>query len=120
MIVAVLGASPKKERYSNKAIRSLISHGHQVIPINPAHSQIEGLPSVKSIADIKEAIDTLSIYVGPDHIAPLIDAIVKANPKRVIINPGAESVALQEALQKAGIRHQEACTLVLLSTNQFV
>ena len=41
--VVVLGASPKPERYSNKAIRLLQQHRHRVIPVHPAIAKIEGL-----------------------------------------------------------------------------
>ncbi len=43
MKVAVLGASQNPERYSNKAIRMLLQHKHEVTPVNPAQSTIEGL-----------------------------------------------------------------------------
>ncbi len=119
MRVAVLGASPKADRYSNKAIRSLLAHGHEVIPINPAHTKIEGLLTFPSLSAVPEAIDTITVYVGPQHIAPLIEDIVAAKPQRVIVNPGAESTALQSRLAAAGIPYIEACTLVMLSTGQF-
>lgn len=119
MLVAVLGASPKKERYSNKAIHMLRSHGHRVIPVNPGHREIEGLPVVSRLTDINQPVDTVTVYVGPDHIGPLISDIVKLKPARVIMNPGAESDELTRALDQAKIPHLEACTLVLLSTGQF-
>ncbi|MBT3806573.1 MAG: CoA-binding protein, partial [Desulfobacula sp.] len=40
--VAVIGASPKQERYSNKAIRLLAEYHHNPIPIAPKHEEIEG------------------------------------------------------------------------------
>ncbi len=119
MLVAVLGASPKKERYSNKAIQMLRSHGHRVIPVNPGHKKIDGLPVVGRLTDIPQPVDTVTVYVGPDHIGPLIPDIVKLKPARVILNPGAESDELVKALNRAKIPHLEACTLVLLSTGQF-
>ncbi len=119
MLVAVLGASPKKERYSNKAIQMLRSHGHRVIPVNPAQKEIDGLPVVARLTDIQQPVDTVTVYVGPAHIGALIPDIVKLNPRRVIMNPGAESDELVRALDQAKIEHVEACTLVMLSTNQF-
>ncbi len=119
MLVAVLGASPKKERYSNKAIHMLRAHGHTVIPVNPAHAVIESLAVAKSLGEVKEPVDTLTVYVSPDHIGPLIPAIVALRPGRVVLNPGAESPELERALDAAKIPYLEACTLVLLSTGQF-
>lgn len=117
--VAVLGASYKKERYSNKAIRMLIEYGHRVIPIHPLQKEIEGLPVVKELNQLKEHIDTLTIYVGPSRIQPIIPSIIKMNPGRVILNPGTESEGLESALLKHKIPFLKGCTLVMLQTNQF-
>ena len=119
MRVAVLGASPNKERYANKAIHALRKHGHETLPVNPAHSEIEGLPTSKSLGDIKGPVDTITVYVGPAHIGPLIPAIITTKPRRVIMNPGAESEELRAALTAAKIESVEACTLVMLATGQF-
>lgn len=119
-IVAVLGASPKSERYSNQAIRLLRDYGHTVLPVNPAQTEIEGLPVIASVDDLKEgSVDTVTLYVGPQHSAPLLPGLLHLKPKRVIFNPGSESPYLQEALEKAGIKAEEACTLVLLRTGQY-
>jgi len=117
--VAVLGASPKRERYSNQAVRMLLEHGHAVIPVHPAATEIEGLPVSASLADIGRAVDTLTVYVSPAHSAPLRESILALNPKRVIFNPGTENPSLKNTLDEHGIQTEEACTLVLLHTGQF-
>jgi predicted CoA-binding protein len=117
--VAVLGASRKRHRYSNRAIHALREHGYRVLPVNPAYDEIEGLPVAHSLADVPRGIHTLTVYVGPQHIGPLIEAIVELAPQRVILNPGAESAELEAELEHAGIPYLEACTLVMLGTGQF-
>jgi predicted CoA-binding protein len=117
--VAVLGASPKTHRYSNMALRRLAEQGYHVLPVNPAHESIEGIPAVRSLEHIGGDIHTLTVYVGPRHIGPEIDRIVRLRPKRVILNPGAESPELAAALDSHGIPWMQACTLVMLATNQF-
>lgn len=117
--VAVLGASTNPERYSNKAVRLLQEHGHHVIPVNPAQDLIEGLAVAHALGDIREPVDTLSLYMAPQHLAALADSIVTMKPGRVIFNPGTEDAALQSRLDAAGIPWEEACTLVLLRTGQF-
>ena len=117
--VAVLGASRMSERYSNRAVRALKQHGYRVVPVNPAHDEVEGLTAASSLAEVAGAVDTLTVYVGPRHVGPLIDDIVAARPRRVILNPGTESAELEDALDRHGIPWLEACTLVLLATGQF-
>ncbi len=117
--VAVLGASNNPDRYSNMAVRRLREAGHRVIPVHPALSEIEGLPVAQSLGGISEPVDTLTLYVGPQRSAPMINDIVRLAPKRVIFNPGTESPELASALDQASIPHVEACTLVMLQTGQF-
>ena len=119
MLVAVLGASPNPARYSNKAIRMLLSHGHSVIPVNPGYDRIEGLSVVPNPSELPQGVHTITVYVGPQHINPLLDGIIAAKPARIIANPGAESSLLKQRAELAGITYVEACTLVLLSTGQF-
>ena len=117
--VAVLGASNNPDRYSNMAVRRLRDAGHHVIPVNPALDEIEGLAVAKSLGDIVDPVDTLTLYVGPQRSLPMIEAILRLAPKRVIFNPGTESQDLTAALDRAHIPHLEACTLVMLQTGQF-
>ena len=117
--VAVLGASHKPERYSNQAIHLLRQYGHTVIPVNPIQREIAGLPVAVSLAAITQAVDTVTVYVSPVHLDPLVDSLIKLKPKRVIFNPGAEHPSVAAKLEKAGIATEEACTLVLLHTRQF-
>ncbi|CBL47333.1 conserved hypothetical protein [gamma proteobacterium HdN1] len=115
----VLGASPKAERYSNQAIRLLQKYGHEVVPVNPAFAEIEGLPTAKTLSDVQGEVDTLTLYVGPDRGEPLLAEMLALHPKRVIMNPGTESKRLADALQASGVEVVEGCTLVMLRTGQY-
>lgn len=117
--VAIFGASEKEDRYANKAQLRLVNHGYPVLPITPTGKTIMGVPSVQKISDIKQAVDTVTLYVGPKILAEQINDLIKLKPRRVIFNPGTEDAALQKQLEQAGIHTVEACTLVLLSTDQF-
>lgn len=117
--VVVLGASPKPERYSNKAVRLLLEHGHRVIPVHPAIAEIEQLPVIRALEHIEDSVDTLTVYLSPALSAPLQSDILKLKPERVIFNPGTENSELKQALERDEIAVEEACTLVLLNTGQF-
>lgn len=117
--VAVLGASPKSERFSNQAVKLLAEYQHKVIPINPAFEQIEGWSCCPSLSAVTEPVDTLSLYMGADRLVEQLDAILALKPKRVLFNPGTESSVVQSALSQAGIPWLEGCTLVLLRNHQF-
>ena len=117
--VAVLGASQKPERYSNKAVRLLTEYGHRVIPVSPKFDTIEDLIVAHKLSDITDKIDTLTVYVAEPVSTSLQDEILRLAPSRVIFNPGAENPALKTTLEAHGISTEEACTLVLLKTGQF-
>lgn len=117
--VAVLGATPKEDRYSFKAVKMLLDHGHRPIPVHPAGHEVLGIAGVKSLAEITQPVDTLSMYVGPQISDKEFDNILRLRPRRVIFNPGAENETLAERLRAAGIEVVFACTLVMLQTDQF-
>jgi predicted CoA-binding protein len=117
--VAILGASEKPERYSNKAFHMLRDYGHHPIPISPKLKRLEDVAAVASMSEIKKPVDTLTMYVGPEISSQLKNEILTLKPKRVIFNPGSENPDLEMELEDAGIRVVEACTLVLLRTDQF-
>ncbi|MEY2551061.1 MAG: uncharacterized protein QOG12_1205 [Verrucomicrobiota bacterium] len=117
--VAILGASPKPDRYAYKAFRMLADHGHQPVPINPAFDEILGEKCYSKIGEAPKPIDTVTLYLGEARSNPLIDEIIEAKPRRIIMNPGAENSALAEKAEEAGIEVVEGCTLVMLATGQF-
>ncbi len=118
-IVAVLGASPKPDRYAFRAMEMLRQHGHRAVPVNPAFEEILGEKCYRSIADVVEPIDTVTMYLGKQRSDPLIGEIVQAKPRRIIMNPGAENGDLAAKAEAAGIEVDYACTLVLLQTGGF-
>lgn len=119
MNVAILGASPKSDRYANMAQKRLMQAGYRVIPVSPFYTEVLGVPSLAAINQIEPPLDTLTLYLSAEKLAPLADDIIRLHPRRVIFNPGTESSDIETRLQQAGIKTEQACTLVLLSTGQF-
>ena len=117
--VVIIGASDNPERYSHKALLLLRQHGHEVVPVHPKLSEIEGVPVVADLSAILGPVDTVTLYVGPTISLTLKDKLIALKPRRVIFNPGTENAPLQATLTSAGIACEEACTLVLLHTGQF-
>ena len=115
----IIGASPKPDRYANKAQRLLKEHGHTTVPINPIQENILGDKVLKKPSDYQGDIDTVTLYVRPERLDPILDDILSVKPKRVIFNPGTEDNHLQQRVRSAGVEALEACTLVLLNTGQY-
>lgn len=116
----VIGASENPSRYSQMATLSLQKHGHEVIPVGLKEGRINGIP-ILSLKDKKKIndVNTLTLYVGPQHQSAWFDYILSLKPQRVILNPGTENPELEQLLKKNGIDFIHACTLVMLATGQY-
>jgi predicted CoA-binding protein len=117
--VVVLGASAKPERYSYQCVELLLERGHRVIPVTPSQTEICGLSPVCDLESVDEKIDVLTMYVNAKRSSDMVDSILDLNPRKVIFNPGAENPDLEKKCTDAGIAVENACTLVLIYTDQF-
>jgi uncharacterized protein len=117
--VVVLGATPKPDRFAFKAMRALLQHGYDAVPVNPAFQEVLGVGCYRSIADVPQPIDTVTLYLGSLRSDPLIPEILEAKPRRIIMNPGAENDRLESEAESRGIQVLHDCTLVMLSDGSF-
>ncbi len=114
----VLGASPKVDRYSNKAVRMLRSNQHAVIALGFEEAFI-GDTQIETDWKLHKDVDTVTLYLNPQRQQAYYDYILSLNPKRIIFNPGTENIELASLAHQKNITTLEACTLVLLSTGQY-
>jgi len=114
----VLGASDNPSRYSFLAVNNLRKHGHPVVAIGRKKTNIADVTVDTETSPIND-IDTVTLYLNPEHQKEYIDYIVSLHPKRVVFNPGTENEEMQNRLDKEKIPYMEACTLVLLTTGQY-
>ncbi|WP_299439664.1 CoA-binding protein [uncultured Aquimarina sp.] len=114
----VLGASLKSNRYSNLAINRLVTYKQDVVAIGLREGVVSGI-TIETDSVNFEDIDTITLYLNPARQKQYYEYIVNLNPKRVIFNPGTENPEFYEILRQAAIEVEVACTLVLLSTNQY-
>ncbi|OJV39365.1 MAG: CoA-binding protein [Bacteroidales bacterium 36-12] len=114
----IIGASSNPERYSYKAAEKLLKYGHEIKLVGLRPDTIFE-HTIETEHKQFENIDTVTLYVGPQNQHVYYDYIISLKPKRVIFNPGTENPELQSLLKAKGIEYEEACTLVLLGTNQY-
>jgi predicted CoA-binding protein len=118
--IVILGFSNNPERYSYKAGQRLVAAGYSdVVGVNPTKPVVNGIRSVANLAEVPSPIDTITVYVGSKIMEGMIDQVLAAKPRRIILNPGAENPQLAARAIAAGIQVEEACTLVLLASEQF-
>ncbi len=114
----VLGASVNPARYSNLAVKKLTAYNHPVVALGKKTGNI-GNTIIETEKKDFDNIDTVTLYLNPLHQKEYYHYIFSLHPKRIIFNPGAENDELADMAKEKGIIAQEACTLVLLSTNQY-
>lgn len=114
----VLGASDNPSRYSYLAIKRLRQYGHPVVAIGRKHSFVDDIEIMTQKKQLED-IDTITLYLNPQHQQDYYQYILSLHPKRIIFNPGAENDELAELAAQQKIETIEACTLVMLSTNQY-
>lgn len=116
----IIGATTNPARYAYTAASMLKEYGHTIVPVGIREGTIFDVP----ILDIRTKpavadVDTVTLYIGPAHQPEHYDYILGLKPKRIIFNPGTENPQFERMAESAGIDAEEACTLVLLRTNQF-
>lgn len=114
----ILGATTNPVRYAYLAANRLVNKGHQIINVGIKSGEVAGQP-IQSALNVHSDVDTITLYLGPQNQKDYYNYILQTNPKRIIFNPGTENSELKKLAQNQGIQTLEACTLVLLSTNQY-
>ena len=66
-----------------------------------------------------KTVDTVTLYLNPKRQEEYYNYILSLKPRKVIFNPGTENFDFIKLLEKNNIETEIACTLVLLSTNQY-
>jgi len=110
--VAVIGASPDRQKFGNKALRAFRDRGYTVIPINPKEPEIEGEKSYASVLDVPGAIDMATFYVSPAVGLKILDDVAKKGIPEVWFNPGADSPEVVERARALGMKAVAACSIV--------
>jgi predicted CoA-binding protein len=114
----VMGASTDPGRYAYKAIKMLQRYGHPVVAIGKKEDNLDGMRIEKEHVSF-ENVNTITLYLNPMNQRQYYDYIIGLKPKRVIFNPGTENPELYALLRENGIEIEIACTLVMLSINQY-
>ena len=117
-VTVVIGASENTERYSNRVTRMLHSHKIPVAAVGLKAGEIDGVKIQTGLPKI-ENVDTVTLYVGPQHQPQYYDYVIGLKPERIIFNPGTENPEFEEKVRKAGIEVLEACTLTMLTVGTY-
>lgn len=71
------------------------------------------------VKQINQPVDTIIIYLNAERHQAIAQDVLSLKPRRIIFNSGTEPAALIQYYQHHGNETLEACSLVMLRTDQF-
>ncbi len=110
--VAIIGASNDRRKYGNKAVRAYQKQGYTVYPVNPNESEVEGLPTFKSIKDVPVRPERTSVYVPPQILLKLLPDIAARGCDELWLNPGTESPQVLAEAERLNLNVVQACSIL--------
>ncbi|MBI4558872.1 MAG: CoA-binding protein [Candidatus Hydrogenedentes bacterium] len=110
--IAIIGASIKRNKYGNKAVRAFKQGGWTVYPVNPKADEVEGLKCYHSIAEVPGPIDRVSMYVSAAVGKTMLEDIAAKKPGEVFFNPGSEDPVVMAEAERLGLIVVNACSIV--------
>ena len=99
---AVVGASANREKYGNKVLRVYQQNKLEVVPVNPAGGEVEGLNAYTDLPSIPGSIDGVSIITPPKVTEQVVAQALSLGIKNIWMQPGAESDAAIDLAEQAG------------------
>lgn len=119
--VAVVGASSNREKFGNKALRAFQAEGYRVFPVNPTETMVEGLPAYRSVLDIPDTVELVTVYVPPEVTLQLLGEFEQKGVAEIWINPGAEDDEVIAEARRRGLNAIFACSIIAIgrSPSQF-
>ncbi len=114
----VLGASPNPVRFSHKAVKSLIRHGYEVVPVGFRPGTILEMEILTGMPPI-ENVHTISLYLGIARQPEYYDYMLSLKPKRIIFNPGTINPEFMAMVHRNGIEPVDGCLLMMINAGEY-
>ena len=85
--IAIVGASPDAGKIRGRIPAAILSGGYSgpIYPVNPAHTEIQGLRAYASIAAIGQPIDLALIAIPAERVATALEECADAGIKGAVI-----------------------------------
>ncbi|MCP9487936.1 MAG: CoA-binding protein [Gaiellaceae bacterium MAG52_C11] len=113
--IAMVGASPKRDRPSNGVMRYLLDQGYDVIPVRPdGCDEVLGVPCVRTLAEIDRPIDVVDLFRRPEFTPAHAHEAVAAGAAALWLQLGIVSTEARRIAEDAGLDYvEDACMAVV-------
>ena len=104
--IAMIGASDRPERPSNRVMKFLQGQGYRVIPVNPqiTGEHIHGEYVWRELGQIGEPIDIVDIFRRPAAAGEAVDQAIAVGAKAVWMQIGVINQEAAERAEAAGLK----------------
>ena len=104
--IAVVGASPRRERPSHRVMAYLQRRGYRAMPVNPnaADGAINGERCYASLAEVPEAIDMVDVFRRTEVAGGVVDEAIAKGAKVVWMQLGVRDDAAAARAKAAGLK----------------
>jgi hypothetical protein len=102
--IAVVGMSKNEGKAAYYVPKYLISHGYNVIPVNPTANEIQGRKSYPAVSNVPEKIDIVDIFRPSEDVPAVVkDALKKEGIKVIWMQEGIYSREAERMAREKGI-----------------
>jgi predicted CoA-binding protein len=104
--VAVVGASPRRERPSHRVMAYLQQRGYRTIPVNPyaAGVKINGERCYAALAEVPEPVDMVDVFRRPEAAGGVVDEAIAIGAKVVWMQLGVRDDAAAARAEARGLK----------------
>lgn len=112
----VVGASANRAKFGNMVLRCYLQDSRVVYPVNPQLEEVEGLACLKSINDLPDSVESISVITPPSVTEQVVELAHAKGIKNIWMQPGAESEVAVQKCTEYGINviADGSCILVML------
>lgn len=114
VVWAVLGATPKENKFGFKLYKRLKSYGYEVYPVNPNAEQVDGDICYSTLTDIPKVVDVVNVVVPEQVGVAAMSECEELGISTVWLQPGADTDAVINAAKERNINVITDCVLVQL------
>ena len=111
--IAIVGMSDDLMRPSHGIGGYLMSHGYEIVPVNPTHDKVMGLKCYATLQEVPGAIDLVNVFRRPQFCAEIVRDAIAIGAKGVWLQSGIRNAEARQLAEQGKIDYiEDRCIMV--------